>query len=522
MTSSSVYPNGNSNASFEAADSGAKPRLVTDANKGADAGDGAHRAKRDGRYKALKLLWEITSLERVKNCRRHSVRLRGTVDVRYSPDHAMAGYSGVATCGSIWACPVCSARIQSGRRTELSRLVEWASEQGFSVLFGTMTLRHHVHQSLKFIWKALGECFRAVRTNGSVRKMRDELGFSGYVRTVEVTHGRKNGWHPHIHMLYIIEKDAESLSDQEIKALGDAEFSAWKAAALREDLGSPLRERYQLERVTGDIQEYMAKAEYDPKSPGGIAKEGYRHEKSAAFEMAGAATKVAWGKSRTPFQILADFQETYNADDADLWLEYEQASKGKKALTWSNGLKKRIALDEVTDEELAEEQVGGQEDTIFSIRNWSRDISPNPVLASQLLTAVELGGCKAGLAFCEEKKIEILMPDHPDVVADQRLVRQRAVEARENSAKMSPTWGSADRHHRAAELSEKLQAASESPQVARMLGLDSAADVAMAKHELDLATRAAAGDIERDIERGCAERGLAMPAPLLVPPRAKP
>lgn len=408
-------------------------RLVTVANKGASPGQGTiapHRKKRDGRYKALKLLWEVTSLERVKHCRKHSVRLYGTVDVRHSPgidagQGGTAGFSGVATCGSIWACPVCSARIQAGRREELKTLVNWANAQGFTVLFGTMTLRHNRKQRLKFVWDTLGACFKAVRTNGSVRKMRSELGFSAYVRTVEVTHSPTNGWHPHIHSLYILERDPDSLSDQEIQALADVEFSAWQKSAHKEGLGRPLRDRYQLEKVTGDIDKYLSKSEFTPK-------EGYRSASSAAFELSGSATKVARSKSRTPFQILADFQDTYNADDLDLWHEYEQASKGKKALTWSNGLKKRIGLLEQTDEELAEEEIGGgTDDTIFAIAKWSRDIAPNPVLASQLLTAVELGGCAGGMDFCAQNSIEILLPTHPDVLADQRLSRRAGASAQE-------------------------------------------------------------------------------------------
>lgn len=449
--------------------------LVTDANKGARSsqagvlpGQQAAREKRDGRYKALKFLWELSSLDRVRTCRRHSVRPAGTVDVRHNHASGLAGFSGVATCGSVWACPVCSARIQSGRREELKRLVDWADDQGKVVLFGTMTLRHNIRQSLDTVWSALGGCFKSVRTNGSVRNMRAELGFSGYVRTVEVTHSPKNGWHPHIHMLYVLDRE---VTDTEIQALGDTEFSAWAYAAHKAGLGAPLRERYQLERVTGDVEDYLAKAEYDPKKPGGTALEGYRHANSAAYELAGSATKVARQKSRTPFQILADVQDTYNADDCDLWLEYERVSKGKKALTWSNGLKKEINLIEQTDEELAEEAVGDVEDTIFAIAKWSRDISPNPVLASQLLTSVELGGRSAGLAFCQEHGIETLSPTHVDVLSDQRQVRMRANESRENAAMTTAAWGSSDRARELDELSERLAAAYESPDLAQQVGL---------------------------------------------------
>ena len=67
-------------------------------------------------------------------------------------------------------------------------------------------------------------------------------------------------------------------------------------------------------------------------------------------------TKKA-SKGETPF----DFLRSILADVSDkqagvLFVEFAEAFKGKRQLTWSPGLKKRFAIGELSDEELAAKQ----------------------------------------------------------------------------------------------------------------------------------------------------------------------
>ena len=62
-------------------------------------------------------------------------------------------------------------------------------------------------------------------------------------------------------------------------------------------------------------------------------------------------------KGETPF----DFLRSILADATDkqagvLFVEFAEAFKGKRQLTWSPGLKKRFAIGELSDEELAAKQ----------------------------------------------------------------------------------------------------------------------------------------------------------------------
>ena len=80
--------------------------------------------------------------------------------------------------------------------------------------------------------------------------------------------------------------------------------------------------------------------------------------------------------------------EQGDADALDLWHEWEAASKGRRQLVWSRGLRELLALGvEKTDEELAEEAAGG-EDVIQLDKHAYRQIAAAG-LVPDLLEMVE-------------------------------------------------------------------------------------------------------------------------------------
>lgn len=417
----------------ESAPEGCSQVPMSNADEGSGATLGASHGRRNGRaaggnetsrqrnerWAAMRVLWAASSLPRVRTCKRHSVRPMGTVDVRRTnlDGSGTVGFAGLATCGSVWACPLCSARIQAVRRLELGVLVATAESQGMTVAFGTVTLRHKQGQPLAMLWEALNKANQGVTNATRVKRLRKQLQRVGYVRATEVTHGN-NGWHPHIHSLQLFEGD---VTQEQLDELADAEYSVWRRQALNRGLGEPLRERYELRRVTNasvEFSDYFAKGVYDPS----VA----RSAKSMSFEMSGSATKRAkLASSRTPFQILADVVKTGDADDFALWEEYEQASKGRRALVWSPGLRDAMNIAELTDEEIAEQEIGSEEDVLFSIADWT-PIAKNPRLGGELLSVVAAAGFATGLRFCQEHGILTLAADDPDVVED-RLLHEEAL-----------------------------------------------------------------------------------------------
>jgi hypothetical protein len=77
-----------------------------------------------------------------------------------------------------------------------------------------------------------------------------------------------------------------------------------------------------------------------------------------------------------------------------LWREYERATKGRQAITWSKGLRQLLAVTERTDEEIAAEEIGGEDLAVIHGDDW-RHIVRIPGLPSLILDHVERGGLAA-------------------------------------------------------------------------------------------------------------------------------
>jgi hypothetical protein len=288
-----------------------------------------------------------------------------------------AGYGGLTTCGSVWACPVCSAKITARRAVELTELIEWNADRGGSVALLTLTMQHHVGQRLRTLRRALTGAWRHVVSSRGWKEAKKELGMDGYVRAIEATHG-ENGWHLHIHCLLLFDGP---ISDQMVELLADEVWARWSTGLSREGMTSLRRHAVDVrvgEHALDRLGNYINKI---------------------AFEAVGGRWKKGRKGGRTPFEILAEGLEIGLADDFDLWFEWEQGSKGMRQLTWSRGLKDRVGIQKKEDEEIAAEADQGETIAILPARTWRR-VYP---VAEQLLEAAELGGREGAYAWLDER-----------------------------------------------------------------------------------------------------------------------
>ena len=83
-----------------------------------------------------------------------------------------------------------------------------------------------------------------------------------------------------------------------------------------------------------------------------------------------------------------------DSDDLIVWREYERATKGRQAITWSKGLRQLLAVTERTDEEIAAEEIGGDDLAVIRSDDWRR-IVRIPGLPSLILDRAERGGLAA-------------------------------------------------------------------------------------------------------------------------------
>lgn len=284
------------------------------------------------------------------------------------------------TCGSVWVCSVCSAKIAHRRQEELRTAILAASAMGLPVALLTLTMRHRAADTLEHLWNTLAASWRALTSGKGYQSIRSRFGIQGYARVTELTHGR-HGWHVHLHVLLFLEpaiEGGESISD-----FREALVQRWDLVLRRR--GATAQGSAQDLRLVTDGSEFLA--EYLTKSTDwGDA----------------VAREIAWGhskrartaKGRTPFQLLDSIIETGDADDAELWQEYADASNGRRQLTWSRGIRDLLGLgQEATDEEIADEEL--EDETADAVRISASDwwnLSARGEVIAALLDGLELHG----------------------------------------------------------------------------------------------------------------------------------
>jgi hypothetical protein len=352
---------------------------------GVDAAVARARNRRE-RYEARRRLWEFSGLPRLRACGRVGVAHDGAVTLRVSEGQQgrRAGFGGVAACGSTWACPVCSAKVARRRVEEIQRLLEWNAARGGSVCLATLTASHRGGQSLEKLFTGMMKAWRVMTSgrNGThwctLRKL---LGCDGYVRVLETTWGDDNGWHVHYHILLVFDSlQSQSSMNNVSKVL----YRLWAKGLASQGMTASPRRGVDVRVAIGTT------ASLDQLS-------GYLTK--LTFEAAGGRFKTGRHKGRTPFQILADGLATGDARDLGLWLEWEQASKGRRQTVWTDGLKKRVGIGEVTDEQIATEEEGGQSVLVLPRQSW-RQVRTDAI---GLLEAAERGGTPGAMAWLDQR-----------------------------------------------------------------------------------------------------------------------
>lgn len=306
-----------------------------------------HRTGRAQRFKhqrhAAKLLGEKN---RVQNCRWSVASSALGVDVVTSNYGEGSGdrahYEGLQTCGSVWLCPCCGARISETRREELSQLLRWARAHGHHINMITLTARHGRGDDLKELLDGMKDAKGRWARHRAYRNIRDVM--VGSVTATEVTGGGANGWHPHFHVI-MVTRDAVDW-----EPLRDAWLASLRGAGLS-GTGSGW-----------DVSDAREMGRY-------IAKWGAAEELALSGQKKGRK-----GTGRSPAQLLAASCDDGEEHARLLWQEYARVFKGRRQLVWSRGLKDLAGIDDKDDQEAAtderqEEQVETGRATI-SHQGW--------------------------------------------------------------------------------------------------------------------------------------------------------
>jgi len=251
-----------------------------------------------------------------------------------SKEHGTCSYKGLQTCGSVWACPVCAAKISERRRLEMRSAIDRHIASGGGVYLLTLTNAHHFGDDLRELLAGQAKALLAFNGDRASRKVFADMDCIGQVRATEVTHGRlrrvNNGWHPHFHILLFAAAGVDLVEFQQRLA------ARWISACGRSGLKLPSLEH----GVKLDDGKFAA--DY-------AAKWGLDHEMTK-----GHIKKANDGE--TPFDLLRAYLGDCDKQAGALFVQFAEAFKGKQQLRWSPGLKKHFQIGEITDEELANQQ----------------------------------------------------------------------------------------------------------------------------------------------------------------------
>jgi hypothetical protein len=375
----------------------------------------AYEERRDGRYALHDGLVRVSALQRVKACHRrpHADHVTGKLS------GTVAGFGGLQTCGSIWACPLCSPTIRQTRAAELeAAAVAWV-EAEHSMAMATFTVRHYKRQRLADQWAAISQAWTAMLQGRWKKEFYERWGIRGLTIAREVTVGDAAGWHTHLHVLVWFEDPIEQEPGEDGGEAPDAErarriedelYARWHRMTTKRGLGSPTREHgVKVDPVrrgkdgAADIAKYIAKIQdKDDGREWGVGHEMTRSDLKQAGRDRTERVPLG-GRHRTPFQVLRDFLATGDADDLALWHEYEQASRGKRALTWSGDVRQELTalvpLDDRTDEEVAADDLGGDVTFAMPRKAWTTHVLHADGRRAELLRAVA-GGWTAVADLC--------------------------------------------------------------------------------------------------------------------------
>jgi hypothetical protein len=260
---------------------------------------------------------------RYYSCRRYPIASKVGI---FKGKTGRAYYSGLASCASVWSCPVCAPVIAGKRANEVRTAIYKQKKADGDILHLVKTFRHNRKMSLKESLKLFGLAREAFFRRGDVRRFLSSIGCIGRVSSVEITWSFDNGWHPHIHILLFVKRGIDM-------AGAEAFFSSAWCASLKKVGLSGLRD------VACKLQDGKETADYLTKM---------------ALEM--TMSNVKQGRSSdsySPFQLLAESKENYSA--ALLWKEFFEATRGRHPLTWSKNLKEHFGISEKSDDEIAAE-----------------------------------------------------------------------------------------------------------------------------------------------------------------------
>lgn len=299
------------------------------------------------RYYLQSAARRLLPCEGVSTCLRCRQGGKEFVDLWHIPEVNKARYGGLQTCSSVWHCPVCAAKITERRRVEVRAGIDAWKARGGDVALVTFTVRHKSGDALALLIKGLMRSLRRISSGWQGGVLRGLHGVVGNIRSVEVTYGLDNGWHPHIHMLIFVEGPM-----CQFDKLWLHYRKQWDAALRLENMREVTARGVDMRWANEDVAEY-------------VAKMGNERTWDIEQELAKGPSKMGRGDHYSPIQLLSMYAACPEETDTHtgevkvslpgrLWSTYAHEMKGTHQLRWSPGLRALLGLAKSkSDQEVA-------------------------------------------------------------------------------------------------------------------------------------------------------------------------
>lgn len=262
-------------------------------------------------------------------------------------------FCGVTRCKSPWECPDCMVDMQRVRGEKLQRAnAKWRSKGAEHVMaMLTLTVPHGLGDDLRVIRRRVATSWRYVQQGAPWKRCLVKFAIDGTARALEVTHGERHGFHPHLHVaLYT----ARTLMDAELAELERWVSERWRKAITNPRHGEPWPAPHPVHGVRCtrlEGSDYLVKMGLD------------------ARELVMATTKVGREGNRTPLQVLHALKLALAAGDheragyfAQVWRSYTRGMLGARQLTYSRGFLESLGLeDDPPDDQLELAECDGVE-----------------------------------------------------------------------------------------------------------------------------------------------------------------
>ncbi len=263
-------------------------------------------------------------------------------------------FGNLQHCENHWVCPVCARAAAAERAEEIYFGLQTYIDLGFKVNFVTLTMPHYMKDKLKFNLDLIVKGFDFIKNHRSSKELLSDKLI--YIRALEPTFG-KNGWHPHIHAIFVTPKNQTDRYIEHSKKM----WLDWLDRNDRYRAGAYKR-AFVVEPYNGKTDQLT---DY-------VCKWGIVQEISHTQQKVGRKDKEGFA----PFEILGIVHDgltwDINRDPKEVFKEYAKAFKGRSMVRFSTDFFKDIGID---IEELREEikQKKEKEKTILfeiDLRLW--------------------------------------------------------------------------------------------------------------------------------------------------------